>query len=33
LFFFLLLSGKVVELKHLYEWLDFKNSEQEFKNG
>ena len=28
-----LLSGKVVELKHLYEWLDFKNSEQEFKNG
>jgi len=28
-----LLSGKVVELKHLYEWLDFKNSEQVFKNG
>ena len=28
-----LLSGKVVELKHLYEWLDFKNSEQDHENG
>ncbi len=28
-----LLSGKVVELKHLYEWLDFKNSEEGRLNG
>jgi len=27
------LSGKVVGLNHLYEWLDFIESEQEYRNG